>query len=155
LSGVDFSISGSYDCAGQTVNVFAAGYHGSPQNKELVGESDHLLLASRNAVEKSIRSVDFEHGAQMRVREAVLDDRERRSLVWYWYLVGDSTAISPTVVKVRQVLDVLRGRRAGGAMLWLETPLNDETVEQGRERLLPLTRALASFGVVGNDDDSR
>jgi uncharacterized protein DUF3485 len=78
----------------------------------------------------------------IRVNELQVGGAESPSLVWYWYLTGDTPATHPVLVKFRQALDLLLLRRRESSAYVLHTPI-DEDLDASRERLARVARELA------------
>lgn len=92
-----------------------------------------------------------------RVREAEIRLGERRQLVWLSYRLGDREEGNAYLAKVWQALGVLSGRR-DGAVIVLATSLDDQRLEEARQRLArfrttarePIARAFAAQRAAAN-----
>jgi exosortase A len=139
----DFGVTGSYRCSGELVNVFVAGYRSTTQGRELVGESNAVYPDRwRQYVVQDSASFAAASGRRA-VRELRVDGAGQRSLIWYWYEVGDRSVTDPVAVKLAQVLELLTSGRTDGAIYWLETSLAPG-IETARERLTFVARDVSS-----------
>jgi exosortase A len=138
----DYRLAGTYVCDGQRVDLFAAGYRANAQGRELVGD-DNKPVASDWRRFMSTGHAEFvaSSGRATTVNEVRVDGADVRSLIWYWYSIGDSSATSPSVVKILQAWELLKEHRSDSEVYWLSTPL-DGSVEQSRERLSTVAREL-------------
>lgn len=138
----DFDVVGSYRCAGEVVNVSVAGYRSSSQGRELVGEGNRPFPPDwRQFISEDAARFTTARGDTV-VNELRVDGGSQRSLIWYWYVLGERTAADPVAVKVSQVLELLTGGRTGGSVFWLETPLAP-SVETARARLAAIASEIA------------
>jgi exosortase A len=135
--------SGAYLCSGHAVDTFVATYAGNVQGRELVNEGNRAVPAAMQA-RAAAGKHDFtsKEGKMIRVNELQVGGAESPSLVWYWYLTGDTPATHPVLVKFRQALDLLLLRRRESSAYVLHTPI-DEDLDASRERLARVARELA------------
>lgn len=172
FSSPDFSGTASYRCADRPVHAFVAGYTVNLQGRELVGSSNRLIPsewrrylsqgryrltgeAPAAAVSSSAmgrvagsNAPSASDGATVAAPRDVVEVRVeapgKSSLIWYWYSVGDRTALRPLNVKLLQAYDRIVHGRAEGAVYLLETPL-DRDLDAGRRRLAAAVQDLAAI----------
>jgi len=154
----DYSGSATYRCNGASVHAFVAGYSTNLQGRELISDSNVLVPRawSRYLTGHHHRLTGSNPSKVVEMRAEVPG---ATALVWYWYRVGERTALSPVAVKYLQALGILSGRSESAVYL-LVTPL-DSDIDISRQRLLlaaksvagSATNAVSSLGVLTGDLD--
>jgi EpsI family protein len=145
LQSPDFSLSGSYSCRGEPVNVFIAGYFRNTQGKELVSEENRPVPREwRRFTQTGTNRFDTAKGRSVEVNEVLVDRGDASAVIWYWYSVGDRTATRPAVVKATQALEIILNGRSDGAIYWLETPFRatPAALHEDQERLAAVAREI-------------
>ena len=107
FSGELLEQAGSYvDPNGHTVDVWVGVYGlGATAGAEMIRHGNRISPSEDTSfVPETDRVVTLRDGGQLRVRERMVRDVEGDRRVWYWYLVGDSVALSDVAVKMREVL---------------------------------------------------
>ena len=152
IESPDFSVSGTYQCSAGPVSVFVAGYNKNVQGKELVNDRNRVFPENwHRFAATTTQSFAAGDGRTVEVNEVRVQDGERESLIWYWYGVGDRTAIWPTGVKLLQAYELVVRGRSDGRLYLLQTPLVAES-EPGRVRLRAVARELGADNAEGHGE---
>ena len=77
---------------------------------------------------------------QINYSSLIAEKNERKELVFYWYQAGSKTSAGPFMQKLLLLQSKLLNRGESNAFVRVSTTLQDETVEQGRERLAAFMR---------------
>lgn len=147
--------SGSYtDSAGSRVDVFVGAYAlGATRGAELISyrnrisAEEHRSLAAESRVRLDLGDA-LQH--ELHAREIVVEDSGGERLVWYWFKVGDRTALSPYVVKALEGWAFVTRDAAVERIVTLATPL-DREAHARLERFAMAHAACVASGFAAED----
>jgi EpsI family protein len=131
----DWEKSGTYDCAGYRMSIWAAGYFRQEQGRELISSSNRVWPKEwrRYAQEKSL-VVSLRSGP-MPVQEVQVDDPRQTILIWYWFKVGETMTTSKWRVKFEEALNALKLRSVPASVFAVAVEPGTDSPEFVREQL--------------------
>lgn len=125
-----------YNGQGGTVGLYIEYYGTQRQGRELIG-SQNVLVHEHNKqwryIKDEVITVVME-GKPIKIRQAYLDSKDVKLLVWYWYWVGGRTTTNEYVAKALEGKDKLFGNGAQSAAVMLATSY-DMTTTKAKGRL--------------------
>lgn len=130
----DLAGAATYSCSEGAVRIMVAGFRGAGPGKEV-----HLLMPTpwRNSpvTRRALRSSD---GREIVLNELQLQGR----IVWYWYRIGDRSALSPVAAKLLLAFETITSEDALSGLYLLETRA-EPTPDLARHRLVEAATVLA------------
>src|SRR5690606_38333253 len=106
--GADFVLRNAYDCEGQGLSMYIAGYVNQAQGKELISSGNRIWNYDwRRFTDLETRKIQTDLGP-VDLREVWVHDERQPALIWYWYQVGDVVTHSELQVKLIEARSALR-----------------------------------------------
>lgn len=129
---------------GEVVELFHAVYTGKPRRGHTLITFGNNLYdpAQSHILSRANPQVALADDRNTAAGEMRLSGASGSRLVWYWYCVGQRCTGSPTVTKLLQAAEVLRGRTPQSAVWALSAPVASNGVEQARTTLQTFARNL-------------
>jgi EpsI family protein len=126
------------------VELFHAVYTGKPRRGHtLITYGNNLYdPAQSHILSRADPRVVLADGRSTAAGEMRLSGITGPRLVWYWYCVGLRCTGSPTVTKLLQAAEVLRGRTPQSSVWALSSPVASSGVERARTTLQTFARNL-------------
>jgi EpsI family protein len=118
------------------------GYYGSQKTGDTIHSPKNCLPGGGwYPVHSGFATISVAGGRQIVVNEYVIQRDENKQLVFYWYQGRDRVIASEYAAKFWMVADAISRNRTDGALVRLNTPINDKEAS-GRARLVGFTQDL-------------
>jgi len=152
FSGTAGQVKAGYQSAAgdQVVELFHAVYTGKPRRGHTLITFGNQLYDSTHAqiLSSTSQQLKLIDGRSLKAGELRLSAAAGSRLVWYWYCVDRRCTRSPTLTKLLQAWDVLRGEAPQSSVWALSAPVGYGGVDQARANLRAFAQALPAPGVV-------
>lgn len=139
----DTELAGVYQTSRDAVELHLFQYLNRGQGSEIVSWRNKIYDGDvwRRST-GSNQQISLGSGDQLPIRETVLrGPGDVHRLVWHWYQLGEHATIVGVEIKILEALAVLTGDGRGAFLVAVST-VNDESLEQSRQRLARFVREL-------------
>jgi EpsI family protein len=137
----DYTNRNYFDQAGRPVQLYI-GYYASQRTGDTIHSPKNCLPgAGWDPIHSGYATISVPSGRQIVVNEYVIQQDLDKQLVFYWYQSRGRVIASEYAGKFWMVADAISRNRTDGALIRLNTPMNDGEA-RARARLVMITELL-------------